>query len=105
MLQEARVAIEQVVIPKGQPVELLPRPPNIISLQEDLVCKYKLQSKKIGTEPNERVRILPFQNVGDEDGDSSEGDDADGEFDEFSSLNSEMNGSPYIVNRLPLLPE
>lgn len=105
ILQEARVAIERVVIPKGQPVELLPRPPNIILLQKDLVRQYKLHSKKIGTEPDERLRIFPFQNAGDEDGVSSEGDDADGEFDEFSSLDSERNGSPYIVNRLPLLPE
>ncbi|XP_058211125.1 protein SEEDLING PLASTID DEVELOPMENT 1 [Rhododendron vialii] len=104
-LEEARVAIERVVIPKGQPVELLPRPPNIILLQKDLVRQYKLHSKKIGTEPDEHLRIFPFQNAGDEDGDSSGGDDADGEFNEFSSLNSDLNGSPYIVNRLPLLPD
>lgn len=105
ILQEARVAIEQVVIPKGEPVELLPRPPNIISLQKDLVQKYKLQSKRIGTEPDERLRILPFQTAEDEDGDASEGDDGGREFDEFSSLNSDTNGSSYVVDRLPLLPE
>lgn len=104
-LEEARVAIEQVVIPKGEPVELLPRPPNIISLQKDLVQKYKLQSKRIGTEPDERLRILPFQTAEDEDGDASDGDDGGREFDEFSSLNSDTNGSPYVVDRLPLLPE
>lgn len=37
--QEARLAIEQTVIPKGKHVELLPRSPLILSLQMDLIKK------------------------------------------------------------------
>lgn len=61
ILQEARVAIEQVVIPKGKPVELLPRPSPIITLQVDLIQKYQLRSETVGQEPEDRLRILPFQ--------------------------------------------
>lgn len=60
-LEEARVAIEQVVIPKGKPVELLPRPSPIITLQVDLIQKYQLRSETVGQEPEVRLRILPFQ--------------------------------------------
>ncbi|XP_021890238.1 uncharacterized protein ycf45-like isoform X3 [Carica papaya] len=60
-LEEARVAIEQVVIPKGEPVELLPRPSPIITLQVDLIQKYQLRSETVGQEPEDRLRILPFQ--------------------------------------------
>ncbi|KAJ4976423.1 hypothetical protein NE237_001529 [Protea cynaroides] len=48
-LEEVRLAIEQVVIPKGEPVELLARSSYIMSLQMDLIQKYQLQSeKKVG---------------------------------------------------------
>ncbi|KAF3669767.1 putative transcription factor TCP4-like [Capsicum annuum] len=98
-LEEARIAMERVVIPKGEPVELLPRPSNIILLQKDLVRKYKLKSERIGTGPDLRLRILPFNNASDEDNHDSE------EVDEFFRPNAESNGSAYTVNRLPLLPE
>jgi len=58
-VQEARLAIEQVVIPKGESVQLLPRPSSIISSQVDLVESFSLQWEVIGQEPNAYVRILP----------------------------------------------
>ncbi|KAK6774759.1 hypothetical protein RDI58_029998 [Solanum bulbocastanum] len=105
-LEEARIAMERVVIPKGEPVELLPRPTNIRLLQKDLVRKYKLKSERIGTGTDLRLRILPFTSASDEDGHDSEGVDDESEVDELLFRpNAESNGSAYTVNRLPLLPE
>ncbi|XP_068653787.1 protein SEEDLING PLASTID DEVELOPMENT 1-like [Aristolochia californica] len=59
-LEEARLAIEQVVIPKGETVELLPRPSHIMSVQIDLVKKYHLEFTKVGEEPKMRLCILPL---------------------------------------------
>ncbi|KAK4796386.1 hypothetical protein SAY86_028712 [Trapa natans] len=106
-LEEARVAMEKVVIPKGEPVELLPRPPSILSMQIELVKKYRLQSERIGKEPGVHLRILPFQmeiNEGDED---SWGTDEDDKLDEFTSSDSHItNGfSTHSISRLPFLPD
>ncbi|KAL5715939.1 hypothetical protein ACHQM5_017691 [Ranunculus cassubicifolius] len=103
-LEEARLAIEQVVIPKGETVELLPRPVHIISLQMKLIEKYHLHSEKVGTEPNVRLLILPLNSKIDE------GKQASGMIDTVSTpdendLSGEMNGSVYNVERLPLLPD
>ena len=51
--------MEQIVIPKGQPAELLPRSPEVLALQVKLVESYQLASEKIGSEANKRLRILP----------------------------------------------
>jgi len=59
-LEEARLAIEQIVIPKGQPVELLPRSSEILALQMTVVEGYKLVAEKVGAELNKRLRILPL---------------------------------------------
>ncbi|WKA12021.1 hypothetical protein VitviT2T_029461 [Vitis vinifera] len=104
-LEEARLAIEQVVIPKGEPVELLPRPSHIMLLQRDLIRKYKLQSEKIGTEPDVRLRILPFQTRTDEDRHTSESDGLDSGLDDFICSKNGTIGTPNTVDRLPLLPE
>lgn len=104
-LQEARLAIEQVVIPKGEPVELLPRPFHIMLLQRELIWEYKLQSIKVGTESEMRLRILPFQASVNEGRHSSESDGEDNGLDDFISNNNGTNGMPYTVDRLPLLPE
>ncbi|KAK1395556.1 Protein SEEDLING PLASTID DEVELOPMENT [Heracleum sosnowskyi] len=101
-LEEARIAIEQHVIPKGDPVELLPRPSNILLLQKDLIRKYNLQCERVGVEPDVRLRILPFQ---DKDTDISGSENSDDEADELFSLSGESNGTPYSVDRLPLLPD
>ncbi|CAI0408320.1 unnamed protein product [Linum tenue] len=98
-LEEARIAIEQVVIPTAQPVELLPRPSHIINLQMEFIQKnYQLQSEKIGRGPEECVRVVPYQvRNGKPSRVSNETEHHD---DEFSS-----NGSLYSVEKLPLLPD
>lgn len=58
-LEEARLAVEQIVIPKGQPVELLPRSGKVRKMQHELVEHYRLKSSSFGEEPNRRLRIYP----------------------------------------------
>ncbi|MDF5719899.1 MAG: AAA family ATPase [Rhizonema sp. PD37] len=58
-LEEARLAVEQIVIPKGQPVELLPRSASVRKMQHELVEHYRLKSHSFGDEPNRRLRIYP----------------------------------------------
>ena len=58
-LEEARLAVEQIVIPKGQPVELLPRSPFVRKIQHELIEHYRLKSQSFGDEPNRRLRIYP----------------------------------------------
>ena len=58
-LEEARLAVEQIVIPKGQPVELLPRSSLVRKMQHELVEHYRLKSNSFGEEPNRRLRIYP----------------------------------------------
>ncbi|PIA30536.1 hypothetical protein AQUCO_05500075v1 [Aquilegia coerulea] len=103
-LEEVRLAIEQVVIPKGESVELLPRPYYIMSLQKELVQTYQLQWEKVGKGPNARLLILPFQARTDEDKQASGTIDTDSGSDD-SDLSGDMNGSVYIVDRLPFLPD
>ncbi|KAL0001466.1 hypothetical protein SO802_015247 [Lithocarpus litseifolius] len=104
-LEEARIAIEQVVIPKGESIELLPRPSNVMSLQMDLIQKYQLEAERIGTESDVRLRILPHRSRMDEEGKISERESVTGELDDFFSASGDPNGSLYIVDRLPLLPD
>lgn len=58
-LEETRLAIEQIVIPKGQPMELLPRSGKVRKMQHELVEHYRLRSDSFGEEPNRRLRIFP----------------------------------------------
>jgi stage III sporulation protein SpoIIIAA len=58
-LEEARLAVEKIVIPKGQPVELLPRSAPVRKLQHEFIEHYQLKSSSFGTEPNRRLRIYP----------------------------------------------
>ena len=58
-LEEARLAVEQIVIPQGQPVELLPRNAKVRKMQHELVEHYRLHSDSFGNEPNRRLRIYP----------------------------------------------
>jgi hypothetical protein len=58
-LEEARLAVEQIVIPNGQPVELLPRSAKVRKMQHELVEHYHLKSNSFGEEPNRRLRIYP----------------------------------------------
>ncbi|XP_022753335.1 uncharacterized protein ycf45 isoform X2 [Durio zibethinus] len=101
-LEEARIAIEQVVIPKGEPVELLSRPPHILSLQIELIQKYQLQSEKVAKGSDFRLRILPFHLITNEDKNSNETVDGN-KLDNFDCYGA--NGSPHSVDKLPLLPD
>jgi stage III sporulation protein SpoIIIAA len=58
-LEEARLAVEQIVIPKSQPVELLPRSSKVRKMQHELIEHYRLRSDSFGDEPNRRLRIYP----------------------------------------------
>ncbi len=58
-LEETRLAVEQIVLPKGQPVELLPRTAKIRKMQHELIEHYRLKSSSFGDEPNRRLRIYP----------------------------------------------
>ncbi len=58
-LEEARRAVEQVVIPLRQPVDLLPRSARVRQMQHQLVDRYLLHSKSIGSEPERYLRIYP----------------------------------------------
>jgi stage III sporulation protein SpoIIIAA len=58
-LEEARLAVEQIVIPKNQPVELLPRSNSVRKMQHELIEHYHLKSASFGEEPNRRLRIFP----------------------------------------------
>lgn len=103
--KEARIAIEQRVIPEVVPVDLLPRPSNILLLQKDLIRKYNLQSERVESELGVRLRILPVQDTVDEDDPEGEDPDDDGKLGNLYGLNDEMNGSVFSVDRLPLLPD
>ncbi|GAB4854994.1 ribonucleotide reductase (RNR) inhibitor [Ancistrocladus abbreviatus] len=58
-LEEVRLAIEYIVIPGGEPVELLPRRSDIIARQLELVESYQLAAENSGTGLNPRLQILP----------------------------------------------
>ncbi|KAM7267408.1 hypothetical protein ACFE04_009574 [Oxalis oulophora] len=58
-LEEVRLAIEYIVIPGGEAVELLPRRSEIVARQLELVESYQLAAENSGTEQNPRLQILP----------------------------------------------
>ena len=58
-LEECRLAVEQVVVPQGRPVELLPRSERVRGMQEELVSRYRLQSSVFGRGLEQRLRIFP----------------------------------------------
>ncbi|KAL2996234.1 hypothetical protein AAZX31_10G262600 [Glycine max] len=60
-LEEVRLAIEYIVIPGGEPVELLPRRSEIIARQLELVQSYQLAAEKSGSDQNPRLQILPLR--------------------------------------------
>lgn len=103
--KEARIAIEQRVIPKGEPVDLLPRPSNILLLQKDLIRKYNLKSERVASELGMRLRIIPLQSTVDEDSPVGKETDDASNSENFYRLNNETNGSALTIDRLPLLPD
>ena len=58
-LEECRLAVEQIVMPEGRPVELLPRNENVLQMQADLVARYSLQSDIYGSSDQRRLRVFP----------------------------------------------
>jgi len=51
--------VEQLVIPNGQPVELLPRSAEIRRMQAELAARYRLTSAEFGSGSQQRLRIFP----------------------------------------------
>jgi stage III sporulation protein SpoIIIAA len=58
-LEECRLAVEQVVLPQGRPVELLPRQEAVRQMQAELAARYRLRSAVFGSGPQQRLRIFP----------------------------------------------
>ncbi|KAI3936200.1 hypothetical protein MKW92_027616 [Papaver armeniacum] len=108
-LEEVRLAIEYIVIPGGEAVELLPRRSDIIARQMELVESYQLAAEKSGSESNPRLQILPLRlnkkksavkySKPSNKSSSTKKEDTLG----YDSLSGSSRGSS--VARLPLLPE
>jgi len=58
-LEECRLAVEQLVLAEGQPVELLPRSERVRRLQAELAERYQLASAEFGSGRQQRLRIFP----------------------------------------------
>lgn len=58
-LEECRLAVEQVVLAQGQPVELLPRSPAVRQQQADLAERYRLRTAEFGQGETRRLRVFP----------------------------------------------
>ncbi|KAK7280511.1 hypothetical protein RJT34_25575 [Clitoria ternatea] len=95
-LEEVRLAIEYIVIPGGEPVELLPRCSEIIARQLELVRSYQLAAEKSGTEQNPRLQILPLRLSTKKHSKSSSG---------TRKKTSPDGGNGGSITRLPILPD
>jgi hypothetical protein len=58
-MEECRLAVEQVVLPQGRPVELLPRNERVRQMQAELVGRYRLRSAVFGRGLQQRLRVFP----------------------------------------------
>ena len=58
-LEECRLAVEQVVLPHGQPVELLPRSERVRLMQAELADRYRLRTAVFGRGLEQRLRLFP----------------------------------------------
>ncbi|WP_255142097.1 AAA family ATPase [Synechococcus sp. EJ6-Ellesmere] len=58
-MEECRLAVEQVVLRQGRPVELLPRSPSVRRIQADQVNGYGLRSAEFGSGDLQRLRVFP----------------------------------------------
>ena len=58
-LEECRLAVEQLVLPQGRPVELLPRSPRVRQLQAELAAHYQVATAEFGSGSQQRLRIFP----------------------------------------------
>lgn len=98
-LEEVRLAIEYIVIPGGEPVELLPRRSDIVARQLELVESYQLTVANSGTESNPRLQILP-QKL------KKRSSKQNSSFVKYTGpLPVSRTGGGASVGRLPFLPE
>lgn len=102
-LEEARLAIEQIVIPKSQPVELLPRSFEIIACQMKLIESYQLPTETAGSENSLRIIILPYHSTVSNGVSSANLNSKAGDPGDPPSESLGMSGTS--VSRLPILPE
>jgi len=58
-MEECRLAVEQVVLATGQPVELLPRSEEIRGMQAELAARYRLRTAVFGRGDQQRLRVFP----------------------------------------------
>ena len=58
-LEECRLAVEQVVLPQGHPVELLPRTGRVRQMQAELASRYRLRTAVFGRGPAQYLRVFP----------------------------------------------
>lgn len=58
-LEECRLAVEQVVLPQGHPVELLPRNGSVRQMQAELASRYRLRTAVFGRGPAQHLRVFP----------------------------------------------
>ncbi|KAL6647300.1 hypothetical protein ACP70R_014737 [Stipagrostis hirtigluma subsp. patula] len=100
-LEEARLAIEYIVIPGGEPVELLPRCSEIVARQLELVESYQLLAETFETDSNSRLQILPVKITKKSSGRVSRGVTATKQTGS-DLIVSENGGSSF--SRLPFLP-
>ncbi|KAL6880679.1 hypothetical protein ACP4OV_012244 [Aristida adscensionis] len=101
-LEEARLAIEYIVIPGGEPVELLPRCSEIVARQLELVESYQLLAETFGTDSNARLQILPVKITKKSSGKGSRGSTTTKQT--GSDLIVSENGGGSSFSRLPFLP-
>jgi hypothetical protein len=63
-LEEAQLAVEQIVLPLRQPVELLPRTEAVRAAQAAMAERYRLGVEVVGEGGDARLRILPAAAAG-----------------------------------------
>jgi hypothetical protein len=102
-MQEARLAIEYIVIPGGEPVELLPRCSEIVARQLELVESYQLLAETFGTDPNSRLQILPVKITKKSSSQGAQGPKSTKK--NGSDLIVSENGGGFSFSRLPFLPK
>ena len=56
-LEEARIVIEELIIPQKLTLDLLPQNSQIRKLQHEIINHYRLKGISIGDGKNRRVRI------------------------------------------------
>jgi hypothetical protein len=58
-LEEVRLAIEEIVVPKKVTIDLFPQTSLIRKQQHEIIAHYQLDGITVGTYNNKRIRIFP----------------------------------------------